>query len=232
MKYTSAIAATGSGSIGGATASRNKGGQYFRRRAIPTNPATAQQQAVRNALATLTDAWSNVLVQAQRDAWDMYAFNVSWVDTLGSSIKLSGQQMFVRSNVPRLQAGLARVSDGPTTYTLAQLTTPTALTVLDSGDMSFAFTNSNEWATVVGGALLVFVSRPQSPGVNFFKGPYQFAGRVNGAGTPPTSPSTTIVSPFGLDAQAGNRIFVQYRATNADGRLSGVQRLTAVIEAV
>lgn len=232
VKYTSAIAATGSGSIGGATASRNKGGQYFRRRAIPTNPATEQQQAVRNGLASLTNAWSNTLTDAQRAAWDVYAFNVAWIDSLGQSIKLSGQQMYIRSNVPRLQAGLARVQAGPTTYSLGTLTTPVVTSINDDGSSAINFTNTDEWATQAGGALLVYFSRPVSPAINFFKGPYQYAGRVNGATTPPTSPSMGITAPFEMAGQAGNRVFVQFRGTSADGRLSSVQRGSIIVTEV
>lgn len=226
MKYTSAIAATGSGSIGGATASRNKGGQYFRRRAIPTNPATAQQTVVRNAVAALSNGWSNVLTAAQRTAWATYAENVSWVDTLGQSIKLSGQQMYVRSNAPRIQVGLATVPSGPTNYTLATLTIPTAAAVAATSVATVTFANTDAWAIAVGGALMFWFSRPQSVGINYFKGPYRYGFRINGAVSPPTSPGTGSIPFVGA---AGNQIFWYARATNADGRLSAAIRGTFLL---
>jgi hypothetical protein len=221
VKYTSAIASTGSGSMGGATASRNKGGQYFRRRAIPTNPASTYQVAVRNAVSQFSNAWSNTLTQANRDAWNLYATNVNWTDTLGQSIKLSGNQMYIRSNTPRQQAGLTAVSAGPTNFTLAALTLPTITGVAATGIATVTFTNTDVWATAVGGSLLIRFSRPQSAGINFFKGPYRYAFRINGAATPPTSPATGSM-PF--TGAAGNRVFWSVRATNADGRLSAELR--------
>jgi len=43
-----------SGSAGGTTASRNRGGGYFRNKAVPTNPDTVFQQAARAILAAFS----------------------------------------------------------------------------------------------------------------------------------------------------------------------------------
>jgi hypothetical protein len=190
---------------------------YTRGRSIPTNPKTAAQQAVRNGLQLTSSQWSNTLSAAQRNAWATYAANVPLVDSLGESRNVSGNAQYNRSNVIRLQAGLAVVSAGPTNYTLATLTNPTVSGVASTGVISVTFTNTDPWATASGGALLIYTSRPQSVGITFFKGPYQYAGRVNGAVSPPTSPGT-VTSPFALTA--GQKVFVRVLATNADGRLS------------
>lgn len=220
MKYTSAIAATGSGSVGGATASHNRGGQYFRRRAIPVNPSTAQQQAVRGFFSTLQAAWVNTLTGAQRSAWDSYALNTPITDSLGNPVNAGGKGMYTRGNVPRLQASLTRVDAGPTSFGLPALTAPgiTSL-VASTGILTFTYTNTDSWATTTGGALLVYVSRPQSPAINGFKGPFRFAGRVLGnTTTPPTSPGT-VTSPFTYTA--GQRGFIKLVAVDSLGRLSG-----------
>lgn len=217
MKFKSPVYSQTSGSIAGITYSRNKGGMYTRARAVPTNPKTAAQQAVRNGLQLTSSQWSNVLTSAQRSAWAVYAANVPLVDSLGESRVVSANAQYNRSNVIRLQVGLAVVENGPTNYTLATLTNPAVTGVASTGVISIAFTNTDPWATTTGGALLVFVSRPQSVGINFFKGPYQYAGRINGASTAPTSPGT-VSSPFVLTA--GQKVFVRILATNADGRLS------------
>lgn len=219
MKYTSAIAATGSGSIGGATASHNRGGQYFRRRAIPVNPSTVQQQAVRGFFSTLQAAWDSTLTSAQRSAWDSYALNTPVTDALGNSVNAGGKGMYTRGNVPRLQAGLTRVDTGPTTFGLPALTAPAITSLVAStGILTFTYTNTDSWAGAVGGALLVYVSRPQNAAINSFKGPYRFAGKVLGAATPPTSPGT-VTSPFTY--AVGQKAFVKLVAVDALGRLSG-----------
>lgn len=223
MKFKSQVYTSVSGSVGGLTYSRNAGGMYTRGRAVPTNPKTAQQQAVRNAFGSLTGQWSNTLTPTQRAAWAVYAANVPLADKLGDSRLVSPIAQYLRSNTPRLQAGLTAVQTGPTNYTLAELTNPTATGVASTGVISIGFTNSDGWAIAAGGSLLVYVSRPQSVGVVFFNGPYRYAGRINGASTPPTSPGT-VSAPFALTA--GQQVFVRCIATNADGRLSAEWRGT------
>lgn len=219
MKYTSAIAATASGSIGGATASHNRGGQYFRRRAIPVNPSTVQQQAVRGIFATVQSAWNSVLTAAQRNAWDTYALNTPVTDSLGNPVNAGGKGMYTRGNVARLQSGLTRVDTGPTTFGLPNLTAPGLTSLIaTTGVLTYTFTNTDPWAIAVGGALLIYVSRPQSVSINGFKGPYRLAGSKLGAATPPTSPGT-VTSPFTF--AVGQKGFVRFVSVTPDGRLSG-----------
>lgn len=227
MKYTGTLAATASGSIGGSTASRNRGGQYFRRRAIPTNPNTPAQQAVRGIFASLNSAWNTTLTQVQRDGWDSYALNTPVTDSLGNPVNAGGKGMYLRGNVPRLVAGLTGINPPPTTFGLNSLTRPVVTGIVATTRViTFTYTNGDTWATAVGGALLVFVSRPQNPSINSFGGPFQYAGRVNGAVVPPTGPGT-VTGQFTLTA--GQAQFVRFVAVDATGRLSGefIQRFLA-----
>jgi len=219
MKYKSALVTTASGSVNGLTASHNRGGQYFRGRTIPTNPATAFQVAVRDQLALLTSRWSQTLTTLQRQGWQDYADVVEVTDALGEKRHLTGLNWYIACNTPRFFASLAVVDAPPTVFTLAILTNPviTSFTAA-TRVLVAAYTNTDTWANAVGGALLFFVSRPQSPGVSYFKGPYRFIGRVLGAATPPTSPFTSPAGVF--PTSAGNAVFVQARALNADGRIS------------
>ncbi len=73
MIFTSPLIEAGSGSVAGLTFSRNKGGNYLRGRAIPTNPNSPLQQAVRSIMSQLTANWLNVLTAIQRVAWETYA---------------------------------------------------------------------------------------------------------------------------------------------------------------
>lgn len=218
MKFKSSVYTQASGSIGGITYSRNAGGMYTRARAVPTNPNTPAQQDVKAKLSNLAQVWSNVLTPVQRSGWEAYAAAVPVLDSLGEERPISGNAMFVRCNMARLVAGLNYISIPPTTMTMAGLTPPTIISATgSSGVLSIGITNSDAWANTVNGQLFVFVSQPQSQGVNFFKGPFRYAGRVPGAATPPTSPQA-ITSPFPF--VAGNKIFARFVASNADGRLS------------
>lgn len=221
MKFKSALVTQASGSAGGATFAHNSGGLYMRARSIPTNPSTAFQTAVRNILSGLSQAWSATLTTAQRTAWDTYATNVPLIGPLGDSRKVGGLAMYIRCNTPRVQAGLSSIAAAPTIFTLGTFTNPTLTITASTGLISVAFTNTDLWASATTGALLVYSSRPQSVGINFFKGPYRLAGKIVGATVPPTSP-VSVTSPFTLTA--GQKVFVQIQATLPDGRLSAAFR--------
>lgn len=230
MKIKSAILTQASGSVGGLTASHNRGGMYFRSRAIPVNPATAAQVAIRNAMSVLATAWQETLTAAQREAWTTYAENVLLPDSLGEPRNVGGVGMYVRSNVPRIQVGLPRVDDGPTTFDQGTFTLPTpTVTAGSPATLSLVFDNTDAWANEDDAALLVYGSREQAASINFFKGPYRFGGMVEGDGTTaPTSPATPAL-PFA--GTAGNAMFLQVRVTRADGRLSPISRFRTVIAA-
>lgn len=217
MLIKSALMTQASGSIGGLTASRNSAGMYLRGRAMPVDPNSPQQQVMKAAMGQLVTAWM-ALTAAQRNAWTTYAANVAMTNPLGATIHLSGQNQFVRSNMPRVQAGLAVINAAPTTFNLSSLSALTlASATAGTGLLSVNFTNSDTWAGTTGGALLFYISRPQPASINFFKGPYNYSGRINGALVPPTTPQN-IVCPYPFTA--GARLFVRAQATTADGRLT------------
>lgn len=227
MKVKSGIATQWSGSMGGLVGSHNQGGMYLRARTVPTNPSTAAQQAVRNAMLALASRFQTVLTAAQRAAWKTYSSNVPIVDRLGEPRPIGAIGMYQRSNIPRLQAGLAPVDDGPTVFSLPTFTAPViTVTAATPASVSVAFTAADAWAIETGGAMLVYFSRQMSASINFFKGPYQFAGSILGdTTTPPTSPSV-IASKF--DAAVGNQVFAQIRVVRADGRISSTFRTVGV----
>lgn len=207
-----------SGSLGGITASHNRGGLYLRARAIPVNPATPQQETVRQATSFLTDAWNNTLTAAQREAWTVYADNVPIANKLGNVGNIPGLAMYVRSNVPRIQAALPVVNDGPTNFTLGSFTEPSFGGDATADEVDVTFDNTDAWANEDDAALLVYASRPQNVTKVFFKGPYRLAGIIAGdSATAPTSPAA-IAAPFAF--VAGQRVFCFVRASRADGRLS------------
>lgn len=230
MKFKSALVTQVSGSVGGMTGSHNQGGMYFRGRGIPTNPQSQYQLAVRNALRTLTAEWSGTLTDAQRAAWTTYAANVPIIDRLGDARTIPPLAMFVRSNVSRIQAGLDPVDDGPTVMALpAHGAVSYDVTAGSPATASVTFDTNADWANEDGGALLVYASRQQAQTINYFKGPYRYAGRVDGSSSEaPTSPAT-ITLPFA--GSEDNRIHLFSRVSRADGRLSATFPVPAAVGA-
>jgi hypothetical protein len=228
VKIKSALITAASGSVGGLTASHNRGGLYFRSRSIPTNPNSPFQMAVRAHMGTLAEIWNGDLTQAQRDGWEVYGLGVPVIDVLGETRYLSGISHFCRSNVPRLQAGASRIDDAPSIYNLGDIGSPSGVISEAAQEIAVTFDNTKAWAIADGGHLLVFCSRPQSPSINYFKGPYRFAGKIDGAAVPPASPAD-IALPFA--AVETQRVFYMIRGTTADGRLSLPFRGTITVAA-
>lgn len=229
MLYKSALVTAASGSIGGITASHNKGGNYLRARTIPTDPGTVQQQVVRGAVANLMARWVETLSEAQREDWKTWAINVPSINALGESRTLPANACYARCNVPRIQAGLPIIDFAPTVFDLAVLTGFTIVAVdSGAGTIDIGFDEGDAWVIADGAALLVYCSRQQNESIQYFKGPYRFAGAVLGdSATPPTSPATlTLPFPVAVD----NKVFAQGRVTQADSRPSAPFRFGALGE--
>lgn len=218
MIFKSQMVTQASGSVGGVTYAHNKGGLYQRARSIPTNPSTPQQQEIRTLVAQLSNLWLAALTQAQRSAWDVYAANVTVPNALGDQIHISGLNQYIRSNVPRNQANLARVDAAPTVYNIGDFTEPSFTADATLNQAAVAFTDTDDWVNEDDAAMLCYFSRPQNISINYFKGPYRFADLIAGdSSTPPTSPAT-INLPFVVTA--GQRVFGRFNVVRADGRLA------------
>lgn len=219
MKIRSVFIASGSGSVGGATLSRNKGGMYLRTRSIPTNPNTPRQQAVRAILGQLASRWTNILTPAQRAAWNLYAQNVTVTNPLGEAIQLSGQQHFIRSNVPAMQAEIDPIDSGPTIYNLGEFTAPSNLVLsMSLTSITVDLTDTDDWASENGSFILFYQGRPQGAGTSFFKGPFRFCGSIEGDTEVQPTLFETTKPPFVLTT--GNQGWVRAQVLRADGRLS------------
>lgn len=230
MLFKSPLLSMASGSLAGSVFSRNKGGMYMRARSNPVNPATVAQTAVRDAMRVLVDAWTNVLSDAERDSWNLYAFNTPLLNRLGEPTKRTGQNMFVRSNVPRLQAGLPVVETGPATFDLGSFTPITDATAdASDGDLGFDFTNADPWANATGAAMLVYQSRPVNATVEFFKGPWQLATILPGSGIAAPASPADFNSLFAM--VAGQKVFMKVRVSQVDGRYSEPQIISAIVAA-
>lgn len=221
MKVRYSILADASGSLGGLVASHNRGGQYLRGRVVPTNPSSGPQVEIRTIFGNLASAWQT-LTDAQREAWTTYAINVPVTDSMGDPLTLTGQQMYVRCNTARVQAGLARVDDGPTVFSLDSLQ-PVKVDPTAAADLyTVTFDDTDPWVAEDDAGLLIFGSRELADTINFFKGPYRFQGIIAGdLATPPTSPDVSITSLFSLTE--GNVIFNRALSVRADGRISATQ---------
>lgn len=216
------------GSIGGTTFSRNRFGAYAKNKALPVNPDTPLQQVIKTLMQNLTALWISLLTPVQRFAWAEYGSRVAVTDRFGETVFLTGINHYVRSNLPRMQAGLARIDDGPTDYALPA-TDPTISLIPTASDdgLSLTFDATMDWANETGAALILWGGKPRSISRIFFNGPYRLAGDVLGDDAiPPTSPEA-LTSAYVLTE--GQLIKVQCRIVRADGRISDPFRVSGLV---
>lgn len=93
------------GSIGGTCFSRGPAGNYARARRKPINPRSNAQMLVRANLGRLTDDWSTVLTEPERESWRQYASGTNFKNALGQTIKITGLAAFLRTSALLLLIG-------------------------------------------------------------------------------------------------------------------------------
>ncbi len=217
MLFTSPVYSQASGSIAGITYSHNRGGMYTRARVTPTDPSTERQQAMRTAMATLAAYWGNTLTPAQRAGWNLYGANVPWLNPLGQTIFLTGQQHFNRVNTVRLQILVAIIDDAPVIFDLGTFTAPTLDVAHTVPNVEIGFNNADAWANAVGGYMVTYAGKGQGLGRGFYRGPWRQGGAVVGDPVPPVSPATLTVNNVW---PLGSQVWVQIRVLQIDGRMS------------
>lgn len=194
MIYTPGIAVSQmSGSLGGVTASRNRGGQYFRDRAIPVTNTSTYAMNVKARLAQLSQAWA-ALTAAQRQAWTQWAQQNPIVNALGFSITKSGHQSYVGINSRLLADSQAALADPPISAAPAGLLTLTQTADIGSGTFTLAYTATPLGATV---KLWIRAAVEDSAGVNFVRNRLKFVGTSAAAETSPFDYQSLVETRFG-----------------------------------
>ncbi len=185
------------GSIGGWVFSRNSSGPYIRNRGVPVNPNSPLQQLRRAAFQDVAAAWTAIAGPQQRQAWNEWASQVSWLNPLGQTIKLSGFNQFLRLNCARVLAGSAIQSDPPTEFVLPSPITGLVVSADDGLSSSISFTSGQAWMSETGAKAMIFFGEPVSVAKAYLGTRYRYAGCILGnATTPPTSPQTVFLVPW------------------------------------
>lgn len=197
MKF---LGPTSSGSDGGTTWSRNRFGQYTRRRAVPVQPRTPAQLNQRARMSLNAAAW-RALTDAQRAGWLSLGLMISRNDSLGQSYTLNGFGAYCSVNNNNLQAGNAAVSDAPALTTPPDLLTATI--TLTAAAFSIAYTAT---PLAAGVRLFAFISPQQSAGRKF-NGDYRLIAVSAAAAASPANVLAAYTARFGVPV-VGNRIFL------------------------
>lgn len=218
MKIIPALTGPMSGKLGGMVASRNRGGQYFRRKAVPVNPDSNRQSAVRSNFATLISYWNNTLTPAERDSWSQWAANTPRIDSLGQTHVLTGQNAFVGCNSLQLLAGLPIIDENTGAYNRGESIVSTDGAFVNIPPVGIDLGVYYAASASANGNTMVFFGLPQNKSVNFYKGPYRYVDiKPITQGTPYSlSPIDDVDWPFVIPENV--RLPVRLVNVFADGR--------------
>lgn len=238
MKITPILIGDLSGSIGGATAAKAKGGiQYLRARVTPVNPRTFLQTAIRSAVTSVSSAWQNLLTETQQQGW--------WDIATGSQ---QGKTLFAKVNQPRIYANNTdRITDssGSDTDPLALIvnapeSTSTswvapAATIDDSANtLALATVEAGDWNTGADAptpsVVYVYLSGPQLPSRFSREKPYQLIRAYTVDVPDPVELTAINLAALGIPSVTGRVFYVKLIAQAPDGRVSTPveQRVTVV----
>lgn len=209
-----------SGSLAGTTSSRNRYGQYRRTRAIPVNPNSTAQGAVRARLAENAAAWRS-LTDLQRAGWSDLGTSMVRTDSLGQSYSLTGFQAYCSVNNNNLAAGNAVVSAAPALGT--PIAVETATITLTAAAFSIAYTSTPLGA---GERLFTFCSPQRSAGRNF-EADMRLIAVSAAAAASPANIFTAYTTKFGTPV-VGNKVFVTLHRY-LGGFLSGPLLKSAIV---
>lgn len=215
------------GKIAATVFSRNKGGAVIRNRIKPINRRSIGQSTRRQVLGNFASAWRG-LTAAQRDSWNTAAPNFPLQDTLGQTIFLSGEQLYIRLNANLNLIGENAIDTAPAPFAFAIFTaTLTAEDPTVAASFSIAFTPTPMTA---GNTVAVYATPNLSPGINSPNASkFRFIGQIDPADASPKDLLTEYSDLFG-DPVAGQKIFIELRPiATASGQGGTPLRASAVV---
>lgn len=214
--------AQAAGKIGGTVFARNKTGLYARNWAKPTNPNSARQVDQRGWLTAAASAWK-VLTDTQRAAWNEYAAGTPVMNRLGETVHLTGQNFYMKLNILRLQANLATDPTAPGSPGTGNDPLIEDIELNDGGSAvaNAILSTLSEYYTAATDRIFAYVGLPVSPGVNFYKGPWFWAGVLPGNTVQPME-FIDLSTNTGITMIAGQSRYVAFRMLNADGKVSNL----------
>ena len=218
MKY---LGPPQSGSQAGTTASHNRSGQYYRNRRAPVQPVgTGRRAAQRAAFGSASSAWAS-LSGANQAAWISFAAGHPITDSLGQSIVLTGQNMYVGCGSQLLNCGEA-LPTMPPVSTATGTPVVSAFTVTSGGVVTVTLDGSGSADDFI----LVAFSAPVSAGVTFQKTFWQQTV-VPGDSVGGATYGTAYVVQFGT-LTAGLKVFLKLTPVNQYG-FTGVPVILSAI---
>jgi len=220
-----ALAGQLSGRVGGIVFSRNRGGDYVRNGPSPTNPKTAYQVAVRNALALASTRWNDMSADA-RASWKGWAQNNPVQNRIGETIRLQGNAAFVELNSRLAYLGTAVVDTPPAVSAPAPLLTLAATFDIGAGDFQLTYTAT---PLAAGMKLWVLGCLVTSAGISNVNNRLRHFYTSAAAAESPAAIETAFSARFGAPV-VGQYVFIRAGVLDGtNGQLSSMLEVSGIV---
>lgn len=205
-----------SGRVGDRVFTRNQHGSYSYLWASRVDPNTVNQQRARSWFASASTMWRS-LPPAWRVEWATYAANLQRSIPAKRSCGISGFNFFVGTTMLQAFIYIPGHNRAPTTFTLGRLGPP-AYAHLAGSFIVATFDPTDDWLQHANAGFALFTSPPQPVTVNYYKGPFRYAGSVTGG--LPGPPYQALFRPAWFPTPTPCHVWVRGRSIETDGRLS------------
>lgn len=189
--------------LAGWVASKNRYGNYWRRKVTPVNPQTTFQMEQRQQLGNLSSQWRG-LTEAQRASWIDAAPNFPYIDVFGSQIILAGNALFIALNKNLINAGQATIDSAPVPQAIPVLLINSVAATAGTPSLTVTI---NQQEVPTGFTLLAFATPNIGPGIKFVKNRLRLLGTAT-ATTGSIDLTTAWTDRFGTLVE-GQQIFVK-----------------------
>jgi len=215
----------GRNKIGGHVASKNRSGAYLRTKVTPVNPATSDQQFVRNNFTANTQAWKG-LTAAQRLQFNSAVADFSRTDIFGDLRILSGFNLFCALNNNLRFIGESPITAPPVPAAVPAFATFSAAVDVTAGTVTLTFTPAIAATEVV----IVRATQGLSAGVYFVKSELRKYDLLTDADTSPHENSTEYEAKFGSISAAGTKVFfTMQNIVKASGLPGAITKASAIV---
>lgn len=213
-----------SGKLGGHVYAKNKGGNYVRTKATPSNPQTPAQMSIRGIFASISSGWS-ALTDAGRESFNGFVSSYGRTDIFGDLRNPTGKALY-----QRLNNNLAISDQALLSACVAPIVVPFANLVGANASVAGADFNATLDGVTTGSKVLIFATPSLSKGTKFVKNRLRLIKISAGAIAGDFDFKADYVSKFGA-LTAGANIYVGVKVINANGQSSPIETIKAVVTA-
>jgi hypothetical protein len=213
------------GKTGNICATWGRSGPVLRRHFRSKQPNSQTQLEMRAALSSLSVFWSDPSMAPYRPDWIQLALAHPEKNIFNADIYKTGLQWFIRANKNRATIGEPVILQAPA---FAEVDDPAALTLehLSAPPEELNITASSN--PVAGDAVVIFATRPLSPGIFTLGHQQRLLKYINPATASPWDIFDVYTAKYGTPP-AGKQIFVEVWYTDIDQGMIGLKSQAAAI---